>query len=42
MRFRREIFPEDGSVADDSVREFLRSYLEAFRDHVAREARPAS
>ncbi|HET7723950.1 MAG TPA: NADPH-dependent FMN reductase [Propionibacteriaceae bacterium] len=42
IRFRRDIFPGDGSVADDSVRGFLTTFLEAFRDHVAREVRPAS
>lgn len=42
ITFRREIFPGDGSVADESVRGFLTSYLEAFRDHVVRESRPVA
>ncbi len=41
LTFRRDVFADDGSVADESVRDFLTSYLEAFRDHVARETQPA-
>ncbi|MBI4900078.1 MAG: NAD(P)H-dependent oxidoreductase [Actinobacteria bacterium] len=42
VRYSREVFAEDGSVSQDSMRGFLSSFLEAFRDHVARETATAS
>lgn len=36
IRFSAEVFPEDGTVTDDSVAGFLKSYLEAFDAFIAR------
>ena len=36
VRFDPEVFQPDGTVADESTREFLRGYMSDFRDHVMR------
>jgi chromate reductase, NAD(P)H dehydrogenase (quinone) len=42
IRYSGDVFAGDGSVSDESMRGFLSTYLEAFRDHVARETATAS
>ena len=34
--FRPEIYGEDGSVSDESTAQFLRKYMQEFRDHIER------
>ena len=36
IRFDPEVFQPDGTVTDESTREFLRGYMSDFRDHVMR------
>ena len=36
IRFDRERFAPDGTVTDESTREFLRTYMAEFRDYMAR------
>jgi len=36
IRFKPEIYSDDGSVADDSTAQFLRNYMQEFRDHIQR------
>jgi chromate reductase len=36
IRFSPEIFSPDGEVTDDSTAEFLRGYMNDFREHIAR------
>lgn len=36
ISFRPEVYGEDGSVSDESTAEFLRSYMQEFRDHIER------
>ena len=36
IRFDPEVFTPDGEVADESTREFLRGYMQDFREHIAR------
>ena len=36
IRFDPEVFHADGTVTDESTREFLRGYMSDFRDHVMR------
>ncbi len=36
IQFSRDVFAEDGEVADESTETFLREYMTEFRDHVER------
>jgi len=36
ITFKPEIYSDDGSVADDSTAQFLRNYMQEFRDHIQR------
>ena len=36
VTFRPEIYGEDGSVSDESTAQFLRKYMQEFRDHIER------
>ena len=36
ITFRPEIYGEDGSVSDESTAQFLRKYMQEFRDHIER------
>ncbi|WP_027344887.1 NADPH-dependent FMN reductase [Hamadaea tsunoensis] len=36
VQFTPQVFPGDGEVADEGVREFLRGYMAEFRDHIIR------
>ena len=36
ITFRPEIYGEDGSVSDESTTQFLREYMQEFRDHIER------
>jgi chromate reductase len=36
IRFTPELFPGDGTVADESTRKFLATYMAEFRDHIVR------
>ena len=36
IRFDPEVFTPDGEVTDESTKEFLRGYMQDFREHIAR------
>lgn len=36
ITFKPEIYGDDGSVSDDSTAQFLRKYMQEFRDHIQR------
>lgn len=36
LQFDSDVFPEDGTIADDGLREFLSTWLDAFLAHVDR------
>jgi len=36
ITFKPEIYSDDGSVSDDSTAQFLRNYMQEFRDHIQR------
>jgi chromate reductase len=36
IRFDPEVFTADGEVTDESTKEFLRGYMQDFREHIAR------
>ena len=36
ITFKPEIYSDDGSVSDDVAAQFLRNYMQEFRDHIQR------
>jgi chromate reductase, NAD(P)H dehydrogenase (quinone) len=36
ITFKPEIYSDDGSASDDSTAQFLRNYMQEFRDHIQR------
>jgi chromate reductase, NAD(P)H dehydrogenase (quinone) len=36
ITFKPGIYSDDGSVSDDSTAQFLRNYMQEFRDHIQR------
>ncbi|MFD6897797.1 hypothetical protein ACFWB0_25090 [Rhodococcus sp. NPDC060086] len=36
ITFDPEIYSDDGSISDDSTAEFLRKYVQEFREHIER------